>query len=370
MRPPPDQTPPDIPAPDASAPDTIAELRDLYRSAEARAARLRLLIEAGRDLSSATADELPATLRVNARRAALFAGFQDGEVSFDAGAEGVPLIAPGPDGRRVGTLMLVGEADPGGVRDREDREALDMLAQLIAAAVDRAARDGERDRLLAALREREQHLEHLVGRLFSAQEDERRYVSRELHDGVAQTATALFRRLDARPPAGGEAGSEDAQLAEIAKGLVRELRAVIAGLRPTALDDLGLVPAIKTLAEELQAEGYEVRCSVEGEEGWPHILTTPYFRIAQEALSNIRKHAGGRCKVDVSLRGDAANGRWRLEIRDYGEGLGGRDMTTSFDGRHVGIEMMRERMSAVGGVLKVSPRTPGVAVLAVTETGA
>ncbi|MEM8772881.1 MAG: ATP-binding protein [Pseudomonadota bacterium] len=348
-------------------PDTVSELRDLYRSAEARAARLRLLFDAGRDLYSAEQDALDAVLKTNARRAALFAGFQDGEIIYDAGAEGVPLIAPGPEGRRVGTLKLIGETDPRGVSDEEDREALDMLAQLIAATVDRKERNAERDRLLAALQEREQHLEHLVGRLFSAQEDERRYVSRELHDGVAQTATALFRRLDARLPVEGDADSEDTQLADIAKGLVRELRAVIAGLRPTALDDLGLVPAIETLADELRTDGYDVTFSKNIEGEWPQILTTAYFRIAQEALSNIRKHAGGKCKVNISLHADAARKRWRLEIRDYGKGFRTQEDRKSLKGQHVGIEMMRERMTAVGGALQVEPQKPGVVITAVTE---
>lgn len=349
-------------------PDTIAELRDLYRSAEARAARLRLLIEAGRDLSSATQEELPAVLAINARRAALFAGYRNGEILFDAGAEGMPLTAPGPGARRVGALVFTGDADPRGIRDEEDREALDMLAQLIAAAVDRAARDGERDRLLAALKERERHLERLVGRIFSAQEDERRYVSRELHDGVAQTATALFRLLDARVVTDGAANAEDRQAADIAKGLVRELRAVIAGLRPSALDDLGLVSAIETLTDELRADGYDVSFATQGDDAWPQVLTTAYFRIAQEAISNIRKHAGEPCKVKVSLDGDAREGRWRLEIRDYGDGMKAIDGKTSLKGQHVGIEMMRERMTALGGALEVVPKSPGVLVTALMET--
>ena len=348
------------------APDTIAELRDLYRSAESRSARLRLLIEAGRDLASAKPEALDQVLAVNARRAALFAGYRDGEISFVCTTDGVPLIAPGPEERQVGTLKLVGRADLP-VDDHEDREALGMLAQLMAAAIDRAARENERDSLLSVLQEREKRLEHLVSRLFSAQEDERRYVSRELHDGVAQTATALFRRLDARVSTNEQSTCDDANLAEIAKGLVRELRAVIAGLRPTVLDDLGLVPAIETLADELRAEGFDVEFIFEGTAEWPLVLKTAYFRIAQEAISNIRKHAGRSCRVQIALKGDNLKKRWALEIRDFGVGIRSPIEQIASDGQHVGIEMMRERMSAIGGTLEINSMAPGVAVKATKE---
>lgn len=355
--------------PDPShASDTIAVLRDLYRASEARAARLRLLIEASRDLSSVEPDALERSLATNARRTALFAGFRDGEISLDDTETGLPLIAPGAEARRVGTLKFLGEADPQSAFDEEDREALNMLAQLIGAAVDRAARDKEREALLKALQDREQHLEHLVGRLFTAQEDERRYVSRELHDGVAQTATALYRHLDARLSTRGDADSQDVKLANIAKGLVRELRSVIAGLRPTTLDDLGLVSAIEALADDLKSDGYDVSLSVDVTEDIPQNLTTPYFRIAQEALSNIRKHAGGPCRVEITLAHNELQKRWRLHIRDYGSGLKPQPSQPVSKGQHVGMEMMRERMIAIGGTLDIDAADPGVSIIALVET--
>jgi signal transduction histidine kinase len=317
------------------------------------------LIDAGQDLAAADASRLPEALAVSARRAAHFAGYRDGKISQDLEAPGVPLIAPGSDARRVGTLLFTGKPEPRGVGDPEDREALGMLAQLIAAALDRAARNKERERLLSALQDREQHLEDLVGRLFSAQEDERRYVSRELHDGVAQTATALYRRLDA------EASSGDGrELTGIAKSLVTELRAVIAGLRPTALDDLGLVSAIESLADDLQANGCDVTFRSEGGEHWPAILTAPYFRIAQEALANIRKHAGGPCKVEIDLKGDPSRDAWPLTIRDHGRGIAVDGLPAAEAGQDVGIEMMRERMTALGGSFEIEPASPGVRVTA------
>ena len=344
-----------------------SDLRELYRSSEARASRLRLLIEAGRELSTLDQRELLAALAVNARRAAIFAGFRDGSVSFDNSDKGIPLIAPGSEDRRVGTLKLVGDPVRHGMHEQEDREALDMLAQLMAASIDRAERERERDQLLTTLKEREQRLEHLVGRLFTAQEDERRYVSRELHDGVAQKATALFRLLDAQASSKSVEQTEGQRLSKIAKELVGELRAVIGGLRPTVLDDRGLVPAIETLADELRSDGFDVSFSSNVIGEWPQILVTSYFRIAQEALSNVRKHAGGHCKVEVSLSGDVQKNHWRLEIRDHGNGLGVRDQPKPTQGQNVGIEMMRERMTVLGGTLDVIERDVGVSVVAMAE---
>jgi signal transduction histidine kinase len=346
--------------------DTVSELRDLYRASEARAARLRLLMEAGQDLASIKHDNLFEALSINAQRAARFVGYRDGVVSFDIEKDGVPLIAPGPQNRRVGTLRLIGEANTSQVRDEEDQEALEMLARLIAAAMDRFEQETERNQLLAALQKREKHLEHLVGQLFSAQEDERRYVSRELHDGVAQTATALFRRLDARCPTNADVTSDDAQLADVAKGLVRELRSVIAGLRPTALDDLGLIPAIESLADGLRALDYDISFDHNGDRGWPDILTTAYFRIAQEALANIRKHAGPPCRVEITLTGDQDTNCWQLRIRDFGNGFRKPLPIASPEGQNVGVEMMRERMMAVGGSLEVAAEETGVSVSAQT----
>jgi two-component system, NarL family, sensor kinase len=337
--------------------DTVSALRDLYRASEARAARLRLLMEAGRDLALADNTTLEAVLAQSARRAALFAGCREGEVMLGPEAEGIPLIAPGPERRCVGGLRLTREGALEAAADPEDHGALMLLAQLMGAAIDRAAHERERDQLLTLLRERERRLEHVVERLFSAQEEERRRVSRDLHDGVAQTATALFRRLDALDISGDEPDARD--LASIAKSLVQELRRVIGGLRPTALDDLGLVAAIAAMADDLRRDGYAVDLRHEGPDRWPIILETAFFRVAQEALTNVRKHAGGPCKVYVRVAGAPADGRWSLVIADDGVGFAADDSEPgSPGGRRIGLEVMRERMAAIGGRLEVRGRRP------------
>lgn len=340
-------------------PDTVAELRDLYRSAEARAARLRLLIESSRDLSAADAKTLPAILSQSARRAAHFAGSRDGEIRYEEDAGGIGLFAPGAQKRRIATLQLSDARTLDAIGDSEDREALSMMSELMAATIQRVARERENETLLQALQEREQKLEQVIGNLFSAQEEERRRVSRDLHDGVAQTAGALFRRLEAVPEGAALASGERSDLVTIAQTLIRELRLVIAGLRPTALDDLGLLPALRSISDGLREDGYEVVISSSLKTEWPAGIATAFYRIAQEALTNVRKHAGGPCRIDVTLSGDPALGSWIMKIRDFGVGLGGSDTSVSRPGERVGVEMMRERMTAIGGSLDVTAAAGG-----------
>ncbi|ABI75495.1 sensor histidine kinase [Hyphomonas neptunium ATCC 15444] len=337
--------------------ETVSALRDLYRASEARAARLTLLFEAGRDLAFADAASLSATLSQCARRAALFAGAAEGQVIF-ADGEGIPLIAPGPAARRVGTLIIEDWENRKRFSDEEDRGALDLLAGLMATAIDRIDRVREREDLLGKLKERERQLEHLVGRIFTSQEDERRRVAHDLHDGVAQTAAALFRRLDALTER--SSGSEAAALAPIARSLVGELRGVIAGLRPTALDDLGISAAISSMADGLREDGYEVTFRQAGPDRWPPVIETAFFRIVQEALTNIRKHAGGPCQVDIVLSAEPDSARWHLSVRDGGKGLASeKNRDVSKKGQKIGLEIMRERMMALGGELQVGAGRDG-----------
>lgn len=345
--------------------DTVAELRTLYRSAESRAARLRLLIEAGRDLSEADSDTLTAVLDAAAHKAALFAGYGAGTIALGADAEGVGLIAPGPEPRKVGGLALAPAARDVGPMEEEDREAFSMLCQLIASAIDRVGRDVERDHFLSLLRERERTLENVVARLFSAQEDERRRVSRDLHDGVAQTAGALFRQIEAQRA--GASPEAVTRLAAMAQSLVRQLRSAIADLRPTALDDLGLGAAVAALAAVLSAEGFEVGLDASGPDRWPNGLETAFYRVAQEAMNNIYQHAGGPCRVRVELDGDPERCFWRLVVRDWGRGFGERTPSMG-GGDNIGLEVMRERMIALGGRLEIThPPGGGVMVSATLE---
>jgi signal transduction histidine kinase len=134
---------------------------------------------------------------------------------------------------------------------------------------------------------------------------------------------------------------------------VEEARSVIANLRPTTLDDFGLATAIRMLVEELQTEGFEASYEdTLGEERLPStLLEVNLFRVAQEALSNVRKHA----KTDrVCVAIGCYEGVVRLEVRDWGRGFRPSGVRGSAGpGEAVGLSSMRDRVALLGGSLQI-----------------
>ncbi|MEL7198249.1 MAG: histidine kinase [Pseudomonadota bacterium] len=338
--------------------ETIAELRELYRAAEARAARLRLLSVSGRKLAEAAPDNLDSVLQECADALAFFAGCRSAEIKaadFDAG---IPIHAPGADGARVAMLVVKGLPSLRAIPDSEDREALRMQIEMMGSTIERIKIDQERSALLTELQEREKTLEVLLKRIFTAQEEERRRVSHELHDGVAQDATALVRLLESMEGRGkGDAISMSP--VSVARSLVSELRRVIAGLRPTLLDDLGFFAALNSLADGLEDDGFAVNRHFEGDDrALSSLQETALFRVAQEAITNIHKHAGGSCPVFLEANLDADP--MVLQVADLGKGPSTATLASSgIAGHNVGIDVMKERMSAICGVLEWSASDAG-----------
>lgn len=324
----------------AAPPDTAADLRTLYRAAEARAAHLRVLVEASRMLAERNADDLDAAAQDLALQAAHLAGYGKGRIAtpFEphlAQTDDVqlvlPLIAPGGGDPQIGSLVLeerIGSPTP------EDREALGILAQLIGSAL--------------AARAREARLTQLLAELLGAQEAERSRVAHELHDGVAQSAAALARRLDLATD------GEPTDLAEAtrqARSLVHELRQVIAGMRPPALDDLGLAPALQQLAEDA-GDTLVVTLAVELGKRPPPSIETALFRIVQEGLNNARAHAG--VGVQVTVRINEQSGIVRVNIADDGCGFDLMANGTKEGPRGFGLAFMRERIERLGGRFEIA----------------
>lgn len=348
----------------ASDIDTVSELRELYRAAEARAARLRLLSTSARDLIETDLEELDAALQVCLDRLALFLGRRSAKLLHPHEEAGMPILSPGDQKAVLACVVVEDISDLADIEDREDRDACRTLLEIMGSALDRMQRQREMQRLLDVVQEREKSLEQLVGRIFTAQEVERRRVAYDLHDGVAQSATALLRMIEGAGSGSG-AGIEKprcAELASIARDLVKELRAVIAGLRPTILDDLGLMPAIEALAQGLEQDGYEVTCDVLTD---PDRLEasdeTALFRVAQEAVTNIRKHAGGPCgvRIEGDLRRDARKRFLRFVDTGQGAAHGDRFGADHPEGHRIGIEGMRERMAMIGATLEWRLREEG-----------
>ena len=197
-------------------------------------------------------------------------------------------------------------------------------------------------------------------------------MAHEVHDGLAQAATATHQRLQAfaadHPPGSVvEEGGFDRAL-ELAQRTVKEARRLIEGLRPAALDDLGLSAAVGTLVEEMRADGWDVVYEEglgEGER-LPGEAETALYRVAQEALTNARKHARtSRARVALGRRGRSGV---FLEVRDEGRGFeeGARSGDTRLPGEKVGLSVMRERLALLGGELKVRTE-PGAGTSVVAE---
>ncbi len=219
------------------------------------------------------------------------------------------------------------------------------------------------------------------------QEDERRRIAQELHDGPLQTLVHLCRLIDAaaagdRPeaPVGVVAGSPSlvaagaaglagtaaagpagalAQVRGAAESVVTEVRRIARGLRPPLLDDLGLVAALQRLAEDVELRaGVAARLRVPGP--LPPLLPAAeltVYRIVQEALSNVDRHAGAS-SVEVTLW--VADGWLQLRVADDGTGF---DPTAARSGGTLGLAGMVERAGLVGGTLQVRSQ-PGEGTVA------
>lgn len=212
-------------------------------------------------------------------------------------------------------------------------------------------------------------LKALAQRVVDTQEGERARLARDLHDGISQWLVSIKLQIeagiirmqgDAAQRAQAQAGFE--RTAEALNEVLGEVRRISHGLRPTLLDDLGLAAALQHLAHEFaQHSGVPVAFSAAGSlERLPAAAGTALFRIAQEALTNIERHAGAR-RIELALAGD--DGRVLLRIADDGAGFDADDVATHPQ-RGIGLRNMAERLDAVGGVLDITSSGAGTTVRA------
>ena len=261
--------------------------------------------------------------------------------------------------RIIGVLEAYG---PESLLERQNEETLISLANQGASALENA-------RLYADLAERENRLQDLIRKLITAQEEERRKVSYEVHDGLAQTAAGAHQLLQAfsrRHPPDTEQGRKDLdRVLQLVQQTVGEARYVIADLRPTALDDLGLGAAVRLQVEKISEEGCEVDYEEAlGKDRLPTEVETALFRVTQEALTNVRKHAPS-ARVKISLR--HANNGVQLQVRDWGPGFDPEKATDGGGpGERLGLSSMHERVALLGGNLEVRSK-PGEGTEVVAE---
>lgn len=346
------------------------DLRSLFRDSEARAARLKLLIEVSRDLAAADGGRLDDAVGIAAQRAALFAGYRVGAVHATLEPSGddafvVPLTALAERGRPGVSLVFSTPMNPNAVSTQEDADALRLMVEMIEARLTVDLQRRKEAELLGRLERREKELEQVLARVVSAQEGERAAISADLHDGVAQQVAALHRRLELvhldLAPHDRRVAEEVQALIGVARKAVADLRGVIAGLRPLSLDDLGVAAALREEARRLEVAGHRVEVSDRTGGRLPAWLETLLFRVGQEAFNNIAKHATG---ATVAL--DLAIARDQGTIVLTAENVGGLIAEAEGkDGTHFGLEMMRERLLAVAGALEAGPIPKGFRIRAV-----
>ncbi len=254
----------------------------------------------------------------------------------------------------MGGLVIVGDArDP---FTALDEDFLTALGRQVGAALERSAPSSRHPA-------RNAELASLSARMVRQNEEERRRLSRELHDETAQVLSAVKMQLGLLHQQAPTALRQDlARVAELVDEGIESIRRVTQDLRPTLLDDLGLVPALRALALEFRDRcGLSVQFSASGgalrlEEAAELAL----YRSLQEALSNVGQHAAART-VTITLGDGPAPGHLTLRVVDDGRGFDvGRLERLEREG-HLGLAGMRERLEALGGGLAIESR-PGAGV--------
>jgi signal transduction histidine kinase len=249
----------------------------------------------------------------------------------------------------VGVLAAFDRGKDGDAFTQADEQLLRTLASSAANAVV-IRRSVEADRLRSAI---------------EAADSERRRWARELHDQTLQSLAGL-RVLLAASHGQGDADTKDEAIGQAIEDLAVEidnLRGIISDLRPSLLDDLGLRPALEALMKRRRDAGLEIDHELvlpdpkrDQDAALAPELETTVYRLVQESLTNVVKHAQAT-SVRVSVR--LSDGEVTVEVRDNGVGFDPGAHTSGF-----GLAGMRERVYLAGGTLRLEPAEPGTLVTA------
>jgi len=230
--------------------------------------------------------------------------------------------------------------------------------------------------ILITLHERrlaDRKLAALTQRVIDTQEEERARLARELHDGISQSLIGVRYSIDLASRKV-ESHMDDAAAAiktgaSALNAAIKEVRRLSHELRPRLLDDLGLAPALKSLAENFsERTGIHVVVEAETSDILKPEASTAIYRITQEALTNVERHAGASC---VNIRLWTERGRMRMTFTDDGRGFDGTQFAQGPKATGgLGLRNMQERMAHFGGVLIIRSSDTGTTLTAMLPLSA
>ncbi|MDP9836980.1 signal transduction histidine kinase [Neorhizobium huautlense] len=347
----------------------IRELRRLYRDAEAKAARLRLIVDVRTMFDAGPVD---ASMHGALSAIAGFSGASmasiraETDMRWQFPANGVEhgalnestahaFVGKGWAGGEQVELRIAGLA---AALEEADRDAIQVVTDQIAGFLASERQRVLRGQLTADLKARERDLENLVKAMIGAQEQERRRIAYDLHDGVAQSLVSLLFRLEAAGVTVSDASPAKEAIEsgiEIVRMSIGDVRGAIEALRPAELDDLGLEAALRARLDDIDCVQISFHADLGGSR-LSDVLEVTLYRVAQEALANAVKHSGCS-RIDLRLASEHPQSV-SLAITDNGQGIA--DLSMSRErGQGVGMSAMRERMALIGGSLCVQSEPGG-----------
>ena len=279
-----------------------------------------------------------------------------------------PVPVTGPD--EAAQLGHTLDAMRGRLREslEHEREANAHLERRVEVRTEQLARSEaelrKRNAELSVLNEEIHHKEvelaELLRRIMAAQEDERRRIARDMHDETCQTLAAVLVAIETAEVAPGtEAAKRQLAAArQLSERAIQDIHKLIFDLRPSLLDDLGLVAALRWYAEtRLEAEGAKVYFELDGDERrLPPEIETAVFRIVQESIANVAKHARAE---NVVVRLEYEEASLVVEVEDDGQGFDLGDVRQpELTGSGFGLLGMRERAALIGGTIDLQSK-PG-----------
>ncbi len=206
-----------------------------------------------------------------------------------------------------------------------------------------------------------QDLQLFTGQALSQEEESRRYIARELHDGLAPVIVSAYGILQ-NP---GKTEADVKRATDFLRKAIQETRAIIGSVSPATLEDLGLAGAISSAATEVAAEaGWEIEEDIDEIAPLRPDAEAALYRATVEALLNAKRHAGAH-KVTVKLRQDEAY--LEIVVADDGHGFASEQWgEASAKAGHFGLLHMRERIGLLGGVCKIASKPGGGTTVRIT----